>query len=149
MNKKLAVLAMVALLVPVLLALFPIRHPGKVDLGNPMFEAATFAICMLLWVTARAGRWGGDAYFAFRSNIWDVDLRMFRRNIVAGVVEFLLLAGALQVLEIFIPYRKPSLEKISLDSASIISLGVILFLGFLIIVKLIPAHRSMDKNKTG
>jgi len=59
-SKATLCLASLATLLLLFVMLFPRRHLGQIDLGNPELEASVFALCMLLWLVARAGRWRSD-----------------------------------------------------------------------------------------
>lgn len=117
-------IAIASTIVTVFVMLYPHRHIGPFDLGNPELEAGVLSVCMLLWMIARAGRWRSDAYYVFRSNVWNVDADTFRHNILTSVVEFEIIAGVLEALKFLLPDRHATAAKFLLDAASLLILGI-------------------------
>jgi hypothetical protein len=121
--------------------LYPDRYIYGFDLGNPQFEASIFTLCMVLWMIARGGRRQSDAYFAFRSIVWDIDARTFRHNMVTCVIEFVVFAAALELVKLLIPGRDPTMFKFLLDAGAMIGVCMALYAA---VVFLLRSERGRD-----
>jgi len=144
-SKATLCLASLATLLLLFVMLFPRRHLGQIDLGNPELEASVFALCMLLWLVARAGRWRSDPYFVFRSNVWDVDVRTFGHNIVTGVVEFVIVAAILQVVKTLVPDRHADIRRFLLDAGTMVTLGMSCYIALVLLLRSPRGRRFIAK----
>lgn len=121
-------LTLVAVASIALIMWFPERFVFGIDLGDSHLQSAVFAVCMLLWGLSRGGRLRSDPYFEFRSGIWEIDAHTLAHNLLRMAVELVLLAGLLEVGQVFLTRRLAALGDFFVNALGILAAGAVLYL---------------------
>ena len=118
-----------ALCVIVVAMCWPQRVIFGLDLGDLRLQSGGFAACMLLWALARGGRLRNDAYFEFRSSVWQPSVATIRGNVARLVLELLALAASLEIVQAVLPHRQGAMGDFFVNALGIIGVGALIYAG--------------------
>lgn len=137
-------LAFGALGATALIMWYPQRFVLGLDLGDNTLQGVVFAVCMLLWALSRGGRLRSDPYFEFRSGIWEVTAQTIAWNMVTIAIELVLLAGLLELGQVFLTRRHAAMGDFFLNALGIITVGLAFYLLAMLGLRTAPGKRLAE-----
>lgn len=141
MRRALGFLSRFAILATMLVMWYPQRHVSGVDLGNNLLQSGLFALCMFMRALSRGGRLRSDPYFEFRSAVWELDAAAVARNIVAIVIEMLVLAAVLEIGQALLSRRHSAAGDFFLNALAVTAVGAVVYLLFALALRTPPGKR--------
>lgn len=118
-----------AVVLVVLVMCYPTRYVWGLDLGDQHLQIVVFSLCVFLWLLSRGGQLRSQPYFEYESGFWEVKDSTVKHNVIRILLEMLLLAGALEIVQVFLPNRHSSTGDFFVNGLGIVAVaGIFYFL---------------------
>lgn len=118
----------VAVVLVVLVMCYPNRYVFGMDLGDSYLQIVVFSLCVFLWSLSRGGQLRSQPYFEYESGTWEVKAATVKRNVVRISLEMLFLAGALEIVQVFLPNRHSLVGDFFVNALGIVAIAGVFYL---------------------